>query len=45
MQDFLFPSFSYYLEESGPDIVILRRQDDSIVAALSHLLRLRVLTP
>ncbi len=35
MQDLLFPSFSYYLDESGPDIVILRCQDDSFVAALS----------
>ena len=35
MQDLLFPLFSYYLDESGPDIVILRRQDDSFVAALS----------
>jgi hypothetical protein len=31
----LFPSLSYYLEESDPDIVILRRQDDSLVAAFS----------
>ncbi len=35
MQDLLFPSFSYYLDESDPDIVILRRQDDSFVAAFS----------
>lgn len=34
-QDLLFPSFNYYLDESEPDIVILRRQDDSFVAALS----------
>jgi hypothetical protein len=31
----LFPSLSYYLEESDPDILILRRQDDSLVAAFS----------
>jgi hypothetical protein len=30
-----FPSLSYYLEESDPDILILRRQDDSLVAAFS----------
>jgi hypothetical protein len=34
-QDLLFPSFNYYLDESEPDIVILRRQDDSFVAAFS----------
>ena len=34
-QELLFPSFNYYLEESDPDIVILRRQDDSFVAAFS----------
>ena len=32
---FLFPKFNYYLDESDPDIVILRRQDDSFVAAFS----------
>jgi hypothetical protein len=31
----LFPSFNYYLDESGPDIVTLRRQDGSFVAAFS----------
>jgi hypothetical protein len=34
-QEFLFPSFNYYLDESGPDILILCRQDDSFVAAFS----------
>jgi hypothetical protein len=29
------PSFSYYLDESDPDIVILRRQDDAFVVAFS----------
>ncbi len=32
---FHFPKFHYYLDESDPDIVILRRQDDSFVAAFS----------
>jgi hypothetical protein len=31
----LFRSFNYYLDGSDPDIVILRRQDDSFVAAFS----------
>jgi hypothetical protein len=31
----LFPSFNYHLDESDPDIAILRRQDDSFVAAFS----------
>ncbi len=35
MQELLFPSFNCYLDESDPDIVILRRQDDSFVAAFS----------
>ena len=29
------PKFSYYLDESDPDIVILRRQDGAFVAAFS----------
>jgi hypothetical protein len=33
--EFLFPTFNYYLDESDPDIVILRGQDDSFVAAFS----------
>jgi len=33
--DRLFPRFDYYLDESDPDIVVLRRQDDSFVAAFS----------
>jgi hypothetical protein len=33
--EILFPKFNYYLDESDPDIVILRRQDDSFVAAFS----------
>ncbi len=34
-QDRLFPKFNYYLDESDPDVVILRRQDDAFVAAFS----------
>jgi hypothetical protein len=34
-QELLLPSYNYYLDESNPDIVILRRQDDSFVAAFS----------
>ncbi len=35
MEDLKFPAFDYYLDESDPDIVILRRQDDSFVASFS----------
>jgi hypothetical protein len=31
----LVPKFDYYLDESDPDIVVLRRQDGSFVAAFS----------
>jgi hypothetical protein len=31
----LLPRFSYYLDEADPDILILRRQDGSFVAAFS----------
>ncbi len=34
-KELLFPSFSYYLDETDPDIVILRRQDGAFVAAFS----------
>lgn len=34
-EDLLFPSFNYSLDESDPDIVVLRRQDDTFVAAFS----------
>jgi hypothetical protein len=30
-----FPKFDYYLDESDPDIIILRRQDGSFAAAFS----------
>jgi len=33
-QEWKLPT-SYYLDESDPDILILRRQDDSFVAAFS----------
>ena len=29
------PKFDYYLDESDPDIVVLRREDGSFVAAFS----------
>jgi hypothetical protein len=35
MKELWYPKFDYYLDESDPDIVILRRQDDSFVAAFS----------
>jgi hypothetical protein len=34
-EDLLFPVFAYHLDESDPDIVVLRRQDDAFVAAFS----------
>ena len=35
MEQRKLPKFDYYLDESDPDIVVLRRQDDSFVAAFS----------
>jgi hypothetical protein len=35
MEELGFPKFDYYLDESDPDVVILRRQDGSFVAAFS----------
>jgi len=35
MEEFRFPTFDYYLDLSDPDVVILRRQDGSFVAAFS----------
>ncbi len=35
MKELRFPKCDYYLDESEPDVVILRRQDDSFVAAFS----------
>jgi hypothetical protein len=34
-QELMFPKFEYHLDESDPDIVVLRRQDDAFVAAFS----------
>jgi hypothetical protein len=31
----LLPKFDYYLDESDPDIIVLRRQDGAFVAAFS----------
>jgi hypothetical protein len=33
----LFAKFNYYLDESDPDIVILRRHDGAFVAAFSAI--------
>jgi len=35
MEETKLPAFSYYLDETDPDILVLRRQDDSFVAAFS----------
>jgi hypothetical protein len=35
MEETRLPRLSYYLDESDPDILILRRQDGSFVAAFS----------
>jgi len=35
MEEKKLPKFDYYLDESDPDIVALRRQDGSFVAAFS----------
>ena len=35
MEQLLLAKFDYYLDKSDPDIVILRRQDGSFVAAFS----------
>ena len=34
MEELSFPQFDYFLDESDPDVVILRRQDGSFVAAI-----------
>ena len=31
----MYPKFDYYLSETDPDILVLRRQDGSFVAAFS----------
>jgi hypothetical protein len=35
MEETKLPAFSYYLDESDPDILVLRRQDGSFVATFS----------
>src|SRR5918993_5605931 len=35
MGELRFPKFEYYLDESDPDVLVLRRQDGSFVAAFS----------
>ena len=35
MDELMLPAFSYYLDESDPDVFVLRRQDGSFVAAFS----------
>jgi hypothetical protein len=35
MDELNLPAFNYYLDESDPDVVVLRRQDGSFVAAFS----------
>ena len=31
----MFPKFDYFLDESDPDVLVLRRQDGAFVAAFS----------
>jgi hypothetical protein len=35
MDELRLPVFNYYIDESNPDIVVLRRQDGAFVAAFS----------
>lgn len=35
MEELRFPTFAYYLDQSDPDVVIVRRQDGTFVAAFS----------
>ena len=35
MEEPRLPAFNYYIDESNPDIVVLRRQDGAFVAAFS----------
>ena len=35
MEELRFPKFDYHLDESDPDVVILRRQEGAFVAAFS----------
>ena len=34
-EELLLPKFDYYIDESDPDVVVLRHQDGSFVAAFS----------
>ena len=35
MDELRLPVFNYYIDESDPDTIVLRRQDDAFVAAVS----------
>ena len=35
VEETLLPKFDYHIDESDPDVVVLRRQDDAFVAAFS----------
>jgi hypothetical protein len=35
MEEEMLPKFGYYLDESDPDVVVLRRQDGAFVATFS----------
>jgi hypothetical protein len=35
MEEEMLPKFEYHLDESDPDVVVLRRQDGAFVAAFS----------
>jgi hypothetical protein len=35
VEELKLPSFDYYLDESDPDMLVLRRQDGSLVGAFS----------
>jgi hypothetical protein len=35
MEEHTLPKFDYYLDQSDPDVVILRRQDGTFAAAFS----------
>jgi hypothetical protein len=35
VEETMLPRFDYYLDESDPDIMVLRRQDGTFVAAFS----------
>jgi hypothetical protein len=37
MDEKKLPKFDYYLDESDPDVVVLRRQDGTFVAAFSSI--------